>query len=255
MTYNMSENGIFLPPIGYKSFEAQKTHDEAMADFFVRCSSLHKVMGDAKSPNSENMGLTAGAITHLQEIARKVLFDYDPDFSSRMTEKGNRLENDAIYHSAFIRDNPYWYEKETTPVQMGCLRGTCDIWDKPNSMIIDTKCSYTIQSHPFFENELNDKVKTSGYDWQLLAYMMLYGADKGAVDFWLFPTPEELVPYNEDPYFHIEAVNHIPIEHRYNSWRVERGSEQVEKMLAKIPLKLTACENYFAKIITPYVRK
>lgn len=67
------------------------------------------------------------------------------------------LEDMAIEMSGKMRFKPY--KKHVGRVQNELITGECDILDLDNKLIIDTKCTWDIGTHPFFEDEANDKVK------------------------------------------------------------------------------------------------
>ena len=132
----------------------------------IRCSAIHKIIG---LPKSKNDRLTQTAKSHLIAQAKQELFGVDAFDGSKETEKGNVLEPFAIQGSGLIRGRQY--AKNTERRENDCISGECDIHDPKHRLIIDTKCSWDIKTHPFFREEAERKVKEAGYDWQMQGYI------------------------------------------------------------------------------------
>ena len=112
-------------------------------------------------------------------------------------------------------------------------------------MIIDTKCTWDIGTHPFFADEAMEKVKKAGYDIQMQAYMWLYDCDVAHVDFWLFPCPVELTKDWDDREQLIDLVDQIDIRERLTTVTIERDEAIIQKIKDKIP----HCQEYYAKLM------
>lgn len=194
----------------------------------IRCSCLHEIMGNPKS-KSEN--LTQTAQNHIIKLVKQELFGFTSFEGSKETEKGNVLEPFAIQGSGLIRARRF--EKNTERRENQWISGECDIFDKNNRLIIDTKCSWSIDTHPFFASEAEAKVKKSGYDWQMQGYMWLFDCDRADIDFWLFPCPQELIGQYGDPEKLIDAVERIPLRKRVTTVTVFRDDESIKKIQEK----------------------
>ncbi|MDS9221849.1 hypothetical protein RLM55_00210, partial [Streptococcus pneumoniae] len=79
------------------------------------------------------------------------------------------------------------------------VTGECDIYVPSRKLIIDTKCSWDIGSHPFFADEAEEKAKKAGYDAQMQGYMWLWDCDEAQIDFVLLPTPYDQLSSYDDP--------------------------------------------------------
>ncbi len=156
-----------------------------MQDLIIRSSSLHKIIG--KDPKK----LTETAKSYLMEVAKENLFGYSSFEGSKYTEKGLLLEDTAIKLSGWKRGKIY--QKNTERRENGFITGECDIYDEKRKLIIDTKCSWDIGTHPFFDEEAEKKAKKSGYDIQMQAYMWLWDCEQAEIDFCLLPTPVDLL--------------------------------------------------------------
>ena len=152
-----------------------------------RASSLHKLIGE---PKKKGEILSDTAKTEIRSIVKEDLFTFRSFTGNNYTAKGNLLEDMAIELSGKIRVHPY--QKHVGRVSNDLITGECDVLDLKKKLIIDTKCTWDIGTHPFFQDEAQEKAKKAGYDIQMQAYMWLYECEVANIDFWLFPCPIEL---------------------------------------------------------------
>ena len=124
------------------------------------------------------------------------------------------------------------------------ITGECDVLDLERKLIIDTKVTWDIGTHPFFADEAMEKVKKSGYDVQMQAYMWLYNCDVAHVDFWLFPCPAELLKDWDDIEQLVHLVEAIDIRERLTTVTIQRDEAVIEKIKDKIP----HAQEYYAKL-------
>ena len=205
-----------------------------------RCSSLADLIGNTKGKGEV---ITETAKSKIRSIAKEDLYGFKSFTGNQYTNKGLMLEDIAIEMSGKMRLKPY--RKHVGRIENELITGECDILDLPNKLIIDTKCTWDIGTHPFFEDEANDKVKKSGYDIQLQAYMWLYNCEVANVDFWLFPVPLELTKDWDDREQLIDLVEAIPIKERLTTVVIERDESIIERIKEKIP----HCQAYYDKLI------
>lgn len=208
----------------------------------IRCSAIHKIIGDPRS-KAEAGGLSQTAKSHLIELAKHEMFGFSSFDGAKYTDKGNALEGFAIEGSGMIRGRVY--QKNTERLSNDWINGECDIHDARNRLIIDTKCSWDIGTHPFFQTEAEAKIKSSGYDWQMQGYMWLFDCDKADIDFWLFPCPEDLIGQYGDPEKLIDAVERIPLRKRVTTITVMRDEEKIERIKSKVE----ACRQYYEQLL------
>ena len=206
----------------------------------VRCSAIHKIIG---LPRSKNDRLTQTAKSHLIEQAKQELFGVAAFDGAKYTEKGNALEPFAIQGSGMIRGRQY--AKNAERRENSFISGECDIYDAKHSLIIDTKCSWEIKTHPFFREEAERKVKEAGYDWQMQGYMWLYDCEQAEIDFWLFPCPEDLLGQYGDPEKLIDAIERIPLHKRVTTVTVKRDPEAIERIQDRV----AACQEYYRQLM------
>jgi len=204
-----------------------------------RASSLHKLIGD---PKKKGESLSDTAKTEIRSIVKEDLFTFKSFTGNQYTQKGNQLEEMAIELSGKMRFRAY--QKHVGRVDNDLITGECDVLDLKKKLIIDTKCTWDIGTHPFFQDEAQDKVIKAGYDIQMQAYMWLYECERAEIDFWLFPCPEELLKPYEDQEQLINLVAEIDIRERLTTVVIERDESIIQKIKNKIPL----CQAYYEKL-------
>jgi hypothetical protein len=204
-----------------------------------RASSLHKLIGD---PKKKGESLSDTAKTEIRSMVKEDLFTFKSFTGNQYTQKGNWLEEMAIELSGKMRFRAY--QKHIGRVDNDLITGECDVLDLKDKLIIDTKCSWDIGTHPFFQDEAQDKVIKAGYDIQMQAYMWLYECERAEIDFWLFPCPEELLKPYEDQEQLINLVAEIDIRERLTTVVIDRDESIIQKIKNKIPL----CQAYYEKL-------
>lgn len=204
-----------------------------------RCSSLHKLMGE---PKTKGVILSDTAKTEIRSIVKEDLTTFKSFKGNQYTAKGNALENIAIDLSGKVRFRQL--QKYSGRVSNDLITGECDVLDLNNSLIIDTKCTWDIGSHPFFQDEAQEKSKKAGYDWQMQGYMWLYDCQAAEVDFWLFPCPVELTNDWDDREQLIDLVEQIDLRERLTTVRYERDESMIQKIKDKIP----HAQEYYSKL-------
>lgn len=234
-----------------------------------RCSSLHKLIGDAQSIASElrndeinalirkkkrteeentlvqnlkDASISDTAKNAIRDVVKEDLYTFRSFTGNQYTAKGNMLEDLAIEMSGKMRFRKY--DKHVGRVENELITGECDVLDLKNKLIIDTKCTWDIGTHPFFIDEAMEKVKKAGYDIQMQAYMWLYECDVANIDFWLFPCPVELTKDWDDREQLIDLVEKIDIRERLTTVVIERDEAIIQKIKDKIP----HCQAYYEKL-------
>ena len=79
-------------------------------------------------------------------------------------------------------------------------------------------------------------------------YMWLFDCDRADIDFWLLPTPEDLLKPWEDREKYIELVEAIPIEKRITTVTVMRDDEKIELIKERV----AACQAYYETLLNQY---
>lgn len=198
--------------------------------FEIRASSLALIMTNPRGADKASLSETAKS--HLISIFKDEYFNYPAFSGSKYTEKGHAVEDEAIFQSSIL--DGVMYEKNEEEKHNGWVKGTCDIFT--GKKIIDIKNSWGIGTHCFFQSEADKKTKDGGYEWQLWAYMWLWGVTEAELHYWLLPTPEEILGKWGDEGKHITLVNQIPIEKRRTIQSFKFDESLIEKVKAKITL-------------------
>lgn len=204
-----------------------------------RCSSLHKLIGDGRSKAAVISDTAKSAI---RDIVKEDLYGFRSFTGNQYTQKGDLLEDLAIEMSGKMRYRNY--QKHVGRVENELITGECDVLDLERKLIIDTKVTWDIGTHPFFADEAMEKVKKAGYDVQMQAYMWLYDCDVAHIDFWLFPCPPELLNGWDDIDQLVHLVEKIDIRERKTTVVIERDEAVIQKIKDKIP----HCQEYYAKL-------
>ena len=204
-----------------------------------RCSSLHKLIGDGRSKAAVISDTAKSAI---RDIVKEDLYGFRSFMGNQYTAKGNLLEDLAIEMSGKMRYRNY--QKHVGRIENELITGECDVLDLERKLIIDTKVTWDIGTHPFFQDEAMEKVKKAGYDVQMQAYMWLYDCDVANVDFWLFPCPPELLKDWDDIDQLVHLVEKIDIRERKTTVTIERDEAVIQKIKDKIP----HCQNYYEQL-------
>ena len=204
-----------------------------------RCSSLHKLIGDGRSKAAVISDTAKSAI---RDIVKEDLYGFRSFTGNQYTQKGKLLEDLAIEMSGKMRFRNY--QKHVGRVENELITGECDVLDLERKLIIDTKVTWDIGTHPFFQDEAMEKVKKAGYDVQMQAYMWLYDCDVAHVDFWLFPCPPELLKDWDDIDQLVHLVEAIDIRERKTTVTIERDESVIQKIKDKIP----HCQNYYEQL-------
>lgn len=236
-----------------------------------RCSSLSKFIGDAKSVAFEFRteevdaiikkrkrtddeqaivsGLLAKSLSNtakseIRKIVKEDLTNTRKFKGNQYTQKGNLLEEEAIRLSGLMRFRDY--KKHVGRIENSLITGECDILDLPRRLILDTKCTWDIDTHPWFLDEALERCIDAGYDWQMQGYMWLYGCESAEVDFWLLPCPAELLKDWDDIDYLVHSIEAIDIRERKTTVCFERD----EAMIAQIKKKIPACQAYYDKLVS-----
>lgn len=217
---------------------------EKMYNLKVRCSQLYQLMSEPRSKADKDAGkISDTAKNAVREIAKFDLFGYQSFDGNKYTEKGNQLEEQAIKLSGFTRG--LVLKKNTERRENAFITGECDIYVPSRKLIIDTKCSWDIGSHPFFQDEAEEKAEKAGYDIQMQGYMWLWDCEEAQIDFVLFPTPLDLIGSYESTEKLIDLVEQIPQEKRITTVVIKRD----EAIIAKIQERVEAARKYYDQLI------
>ena len=206
----------------------------------IRCSSLYKLMTKARSGD----GLSETAKTHIKELVVADVYGVSRNISNKYTKKGVLLEDEAIKAIGLVTATRP--RKNTDRLNNGFITGECDLID--DQCIRDTKCSWSAETFPFFQEDADKAVKESGYDWQGRGYMWLYDRPVHHIHYVLLPTPFELLGEFDDVEMHVNLPQTIPLKRRIKTVSVERDRELEQLIEHKVGLARIYAANLYAEL-------
>ena len=208
-----------------------------MKNVLFRASAVGKLM---TAPKTKAEGpLSVGAKTHIRSLASQEIFGIDFEFTSKETEKGIRMESDAI--GLLNRVRGLSLSKNTERRSDDFFTGECDLFDASNLRGHDLKCSWSASTFPLLSSDCEDKI----YEWQARVYMRLWKAKEWSIDYALLSTPEDLCKWEPQT---MHFVDHIPEHMRLTSWIVKHCPEKEAAMIEKID----AAREYYAQVIADF---
>lgn len=225
-----------------------------MSKLFKARASMMGALFTSPRNKTEKISETCKSYLHSWYLEDK--FGISNNITSKYTSKGLLMEEDAIklYNSVYNKNlvkNDLFYEDEF-------CQGTPDLEDDDEDMVIDTKCSFSLNSFPFFDTTIKNK----DYIAQLQTYMRLTGKSKARLVYCLLDTPEEIIireaksiMYKENlPESFLDILieevseahtfSHIAKKDRIKVFDLDRD----EEMINLIPLKVNECRDYLKSI-------
>jgi hypothetical protein len=209
----------------------------------VRCSSLGKLMTE---PRSKSEVLSQTAKSYIEDLFNELEFGYRKEFSSRYTDKGLEMEDEAIQFASEQFDWEF-VVKNTERFTNDYITGEPDI--NTDNLLADIKCSWSLDTYPMFEADLKNK----DYYWQLQGYMWLTGKTEAELVYCLMNTPLQIVDdevrrahwkaglIDED----IDLRHEVQLKHNYDNipsklrvkrYIVERDDKAIEKIIEKVEI-------------------
>jgi hypothetical protein len=209
----------------------------------VRCSSLGKLMTE---PRSKSEVLSQTAKSYIEDLFNELEFGYRKEFSSRYTDKGLEMEDEAIQFASEQFDWDF-VVKNTERFTNDYITGEPDI--NTDNLLADIKCSWSLDTYPMFEAEMKNK----DYYWQLQGYMWLTGKTEAELVYCLMNTPLQIVEdevrrahwkaglIDEDIDLRHEVqtkhnYDNIPSKLRVKRYIVERDDKAIEKIIEKVEI-------------------
>lgn len=238
----------------------------------VRCSSLHRLLTNAKSIDDAlltpelteikakrkrtdeeqgklnhalNQTLSATAKELVEEMLIQQKYGVRNFKGNKYTEKGNIVEDDAI--TFLMQHEGIFADKNTERLSDGIITGEWDIFY--NGVIYDTKCPWDFFTMPKTQKKVESAVKDSGYDIQQIGYMRLlkhHGREvrHAEIKYTLMPTPQGLLYASDNLELHTDFVESLSPEKRIRTHRIE----WCEKTNALIDIKYQAAQKYAEQI-------
>jgi hypothetical protein len=176
------------------------------------------------SPRNKTEALSEGAKTYIREIAKQNFYEYKSEIRTKPVMKGidQELESIALLNAVRFTD----YKKNNIRVETEYLSGECDIITEDS--IIDVKTSWSLETFPAFGSEAHN----SKYEWQGVAYMLLYDKPLFELVYCMISTDKDLLSDWDNKSIH--QVDHIEPAKRITVLKYERNVEKEEFMNEKL---------------------
>jgi hypothetical protein len=197
-------------------------------------------------PRSKSEVLSQTAKSYIEDLFNELEFGYRKEFSSRYTDKGLEMEDEAIQFASEQFDWEF-VVKNTERFTNDYITGEPDI--NTDNLLADIKCSWSLDTYPMFEADLKNK----DYYWQLQGYMWLTGKTKAELVYCLMNTPLQIVEdevrrahwkaglIDED----IDLRHEVQLKHNYDNipsklrvkrYIIERDEKAIEKIIEKVEI-------------------
>jgi hypothetical protein len=195
--------------------------------------------------------LSQTAKTYIEEEVLRAKYGIIKTFSSRYTDKGNLVEDEAIEMAANALELGFLY-KNHEHFSNDFLTGTPDV--NTGDVLLDVKSSWDATTFPFFATE----IPTKDYYYQLQGYMELTGKTEALLVYCLVNTPADMIEdeirsahWNarlidesqelRDEVLKRHSFDHIPDNRRVKFFKVEKD----EQVIAEIKERVELCREYF----------
>lgn len=224
----------------------QEELDKLLSKPTDKLTDIQKAKVNELLAKRDEVKLSKGAKTHIEELVDQHVYEYTPTFDSKETKKGIMMESYAI---DFL--NTQWFanfNKAEVSYKHGPLGGHPDIEDNDEKMIVDIKCSWSKKTFP----KLPRFIDNSTYEWQGKLY--LYMKSKMTGEDWrkfrlvyvLMNTPEELIPEWEQDDLHY--VDHLDPKHRITYIEYELTDDDIKKIESRVKMALEYANEYFNQL-------
>lgn len=240
-------------------YTAEQLAEKKIVDpFYFRASGVGKIMA---SP--EKNEIPSGALTEIEKMAGRIIYDTKPQLNTFAIQKGLMLEETAIDLYCEV-DNTFAVKNKTRmyywhPLHGILLTGECDLSDNCEarnlSITIDIKVAYSTETMPVFL-KIGDR---KGYEWQLSAYNVLFKTDLSKLAYCLPSTPDDLIKKGEPESWHI--VDHIDPKLRVSIIEMPRDSIMVNQLMNRLVIckqklkELVLSKGYVAKADHEYMEQ
>ena len=207
-----------------------------MAPLLIRCSAIGRLMTDPR--NKSEGPLSVGAKTFIRELVAEDVFGVKFEISDKRIEKGRIVEGLSI---ALVNSVRGWrVSKNTERRSNNWITGEADCWDDAARIGCDIKSAWSLATFPLSADDVAPAQRAL-YEWQMLGYCWLWGADEWSVQYAMVDTPPHLIGY-EPPDLH--AVGRIPAHRRVTAWTVKRDEAREDAIAERVE----HARAYYAKV-------
>ena len=230
-----------------------KSREKAAEMIDRKAGELAELYSKKDEPN-----LSATCKTFLKTWLDEKIYQRRIEFTSKQTDKGIVVEEDAIIYAAAHIDEMGFVSKNLHRFSNDFMHGEPDVIT--NDAVWDIKSSWTHGTFPLYDSEIPE----TAYAWQVLGYMELAKRNKGGVIFCLMSMPEDMIRkearwklpegYTEAEYEEFAAqfrYDNLPPYLRIKQYEVEYNEEKIEA----IKTRVNECRKYIETVLIPEVGK
>ena len=203
------------------------------------------------NPRTKGELLSQTAKTYIEEDVLRAKYGIIKTFSSRYTDKGNLVEDEAIDMASNALELGFLY-KNHEHFENEFLTGTPDV--NTNDILLDVKSSFDATTFPFFATE----IPTKDYYFQLQGYLEFTGKTEALLVYCLVNTPADMIEdeirrahWNarlmeesqelRDEVLKRHTFDHIPLGRRVKVFKVEKDEQVINEIKDRVEL----CREYF----------
>lgn len=203
------------------------------------------------NPRTKGELLSQTAKTYIEEEVLRAKYGINKTFSSRYTDKGNLVEDEAIEMAANALELGFLY-KNHEHFSNDFMTGTPDV--NTGDVLLDVKSSWDATTFPFFATE----IPTKDYYYQLQGYLELTGKTEALLVYCLVNTPADMIEDEirrahwaarlidesqelRDEVLKRHSFDHIPDNRRVKFFKIEKD----EQVIAEIKERVELCREYF----------
>ena len=196
-------------------------------------------------------------ITYLRKWADEKIYQRRVEFTSKMTDKGNLVEDDSINYAS-VHLGWGLVSKNLDRFQNDYVHGEPDVI--LGNEIPDIKSSWTHETFPLYSPELENE----DHAWQCLTYQWLCEKQSGSIVFVLSSMPDVMIRkearwklqegYTEKEYIEFAKqfqYDDLPPYLRIKQYEVPYDEEKIEAIKARV----LECRAYIETVIIPEVEK
>lgn len=198
-------------------------------------SQIGKLMTNGRGKSE--MGETAKS--YIRQCAKEDFYNYTIELNNKYIFKGREQELESISLLNAVRFTDY--QKNETTVENDYLIGTADI--VLENAIIDVKTSWSLDTFP----ATPDEGYKSEYEWQVIAYMMLYDKDVAELVYCMVTTWDEYL--NEWENIQLHRVDHIDPEKRITVLSWVRDEDKEIQMIERLKLASEYYDEYYQQLV------
>ena len=208
-----------------------------MGNLKIRCSALGMLM---TNPRKKTEVLSETAKSYIKNVAYSDFFGIKKEISTKEMTKGIECEQDTIDLLNLVEFENY--TKSDASGDNGWLTGHPDILT--DTGVIDVKTSWSFETFPILQEDVEKMIVASKYEWQVRGYMMLFEKEWAKVVWGLVDTPDELLTEWDNEALH--KVSHIEPNKRISC---SKSFERCLDIESEIKERYDAGNEFYKQII------